>query len=76
MDITVFAQLRNTQSWWVAPATSTLIANLIDTLIFFTLTFYASTNHFMALHWQEISSVDYGFKLIISLGCTIKSTRI
>ncbi|NRD72072.1 7-cyano-7-deazaguanine/7-aminomethyl-7-deazaguanine transporter [Shewanella sp. VB17] len=68
MDITVFAQLRGTQSWWVAPATSTLIGNLVDTLVFFALAFYASTDHFMAQHWQEIASVDYGFKLIVSLG--------
>ncbi|RTR38234.1 7-cyano-7-deazaguanine/7-aminomethyl-7-deazaguanine transporter [Shewanella canadensis] len=68
MDITVFAKLRNTQSWWVAPAASTLIGNLVDTLVFFALAFYASSDSFMAAHWPEIASVDYGFKLIVSLG--------
>jgi len=68
MDITVFAKLRNTQSWWVAPAASTLIGNLVDTLVFFSLAFYASSDSFMAAHWPEIASVDYGFKLIVSLG--------
>ncbi|MFT5234818.1 MAG: putative integral membrane protein (TIGR00697 family) [Shewanella sp.] len=68
MDITVFAKIRNTRSWWVAPAASTLIGNLVDTLVFFGLAFYASTDGFMAEHWPEIASVDYGFKLIVSLG--------
>ncbi|RTR27937.1 7-cyano-7-deazaguanine/7-aminomethyl-7-deazaguanine transporter [Shewanella atlantica] len=68
MDITVFAKLRNTQSWWVAPAASTLVGNLVDTLVFFSLAFYASSDSFMAEHWPEIASVDYGFKLIVSLG--------
>lgn len=68
MDITVFAKIRNTRSWWVAPAASTLIGNLVDTLVFFAIAFYASTDSFMAEHWPEIASVDYGVKLIVSLG--------
>ncbi|BAJ00089.1 7-cyano-7-deazaguanine/7-aminomethyl-7-deazaguanine transporter [Shewanella violacea] len=67
MDIKVFAKLRDTKSWWVAPAASTLIGNLVDTLVFFGLAFYASSDSFMAEHWPEIASVDYGFKLIVSL---------
>lgn len=67
MDITVFAKLRDTKSWWVAPAASTLVGNLVDTLVFFGLAFYASSDSFMAQHWPEIASVDYGFKLIVSL---------
>lgn len=68
MDITVFAKLRNTRSWWVAPTASTLIGNLVDTIVFFGLAFYASNDPFMAEHWPEIASVDYSFKLIVSLG--------
>ena len=68
MDITVFSKLRQMRAWWVAPAASTIIGNLVDTVIFFGLAFYASTDSFMAAHWPEIASVDYGFKLIVSLG--------
>lgn len=68
MDITVFARLRQAKAWWVAPAASTVIGNLIDTLVFFSVAFYASSDPFMAEHWMEIASVDYGFKLIVSLG--------
>ena len=67
MDITVFAKLRDTKSWWVAPAASTLVGNLIDTIVFFSIAFYASSDSFMAENWPEIASVDYGFKLIVSL---------
>ncbi|MCH1929855.1 7-cyano-7-deazaguanine/7-aminomethyl-7-deazaguanine transporter [Shewanella sp. A25] len=68
MDITVFARLRQTRSWWVAPAASTIVGNLVDTLVFFSVAFYASTDEFMAAHWPEIATVDYSFKLLVSLG--------
>ncbi|NKF52033.1 7-cyano-7-deazaguanine/7-aminomethyl-7-deazaguanine transporter [Shewanella sp. WXL01] len=68
MDITVFARLRTLKKWWVAPAASTVVGNLVDTIVFFSVAFYASTDAFMAQHWPEIASVDYGFKLIVSLG--------
>jgi len=68
MDITIFSKLRKTRSWWVAPAASTLVGNLVDTLVFFALAFYASNDPFMAAHWPEIATVDYAFKLVVSLG--------
>lgn len=68
MDITVFARIRQNRAWWVAPAASTLIGNLIDTLVFFSVAFYASNDPFMAANWPEIATVDYGFKLLVSLG--------
>ncbi|QDF65647.1 7-cyano-7-deazaguanine/7-aminomethyl-7-deazaguanine transporter [Shewanella sp. SNU WT4] len=66
MDIKVFAKIRAQRSWWVAPAASTFIGNFIDTLVFFSIAFYASNDVFMAQHWPEIALVDYGFKLAIS----------
>ncbi|MGL5947971.1 MAG: 7-cyano-7-deazaguanine/7-aminomethyl-7-deazaguanine transporter [Aeromonas sp.] len=68
MDVQVFNRLRQMQTWWIAPAASTLIGNLIDTLAFFSIAFYQSTDPFMAEHWVEIATVDYFFKLVISLG--------
>lgn len=68
VDITVFARLRASRSWWVAPAASTIVGNLVDTLVFFSIAFYASSDSFMAANWPEIASVDYGFKLLVSLG--------
>ncbi len=68
MDITVFAQVRQSRAWWVAPAASTIIGNLVDTLVFFSVAFYASSDNFMAANWPEIATVDYSFKLLVSLG--------
>ncbi|QSX30210.1 7-cyano-7-deazaguanine/7-aminomethyl-7-deazaguanine transporter [Shewanella cyperi] len=68
MDIKVFAKLRQRPQWWLAPAASTLIGNLMDTLVFFAVAFYASSDAFMAAHWPEIAAVDYGVKLLVSLG--------
>jgi len=67
LDIKVFAKLRATKQWWVAPTASTLLGNLLDTLVFFSFAFYASTDTFMAENWLEIAMVDYGFKLLVSI---------
>lgn len=67
MDITVFAKIRQNSVWWLAPTASTIIGNLVDTVVFFSIAFYASSDSFMATHWPEIAAVDYGFKLLISL---------
>ena len=66
-DITVFTRLRQHKSWWVPPSASTIFGNLLDTVIFFSFAFYASSDAFMAANWPEIATVDYGFKLLISL---------
>lgn len=68
MDVHVFNRLRQLKQWWVAPTCSTLFGNALDTLAFFSIAFYMSTDPFMAEHWTEIALVDYSVKLIISLG--------
>ena len=67
LDIAVFDRLRRHRRWWVAPSTSTLAGNLLDTVIFFIIAFYASSDPFMAAHWPEIAALDYVFKLVVSL---------
>ena len=67
LDITVFNKLREVKNWWIAPAASTVFGNLIDTMLFFSIAFFASSDPFMAANWQEIAWVDYAFKIIISL---------
>ncbi|ASA55993.1 7-cyano-7-deazaguanine/7-aminomethyl-7-deazaguanine transporter [Vibrio gazogenes] len=68
LDVQVFNRLRQLKQWWVAPTCSTLFGNALDTVAFFGIAFYQSPDPFMAQHWQEIALVDYGFKLVISLG--------
>lgn len=67
LDVHVFNRLRQTQAWWVAPTASTLFGNISDTLSFFFIAFYRSSDAFMATHWIEIALVDYAFKLLISM---------
>lgn len=68
LDVHVFNRLRQLKQWWIAPTCSTLFGNAIDTLAFFAIAFYQSPDAFMAEHWTEIALVDYGVKLVISLG--------
>lgn len=67
LDIQVFDRLRNLRQWWVAPAASTVLGNLLDTAVFFAIAFWHSSDPFMAEHWVEIASVDYVIKLAVSL---------
>ena len=68
LDIFVFNRLRRLKSWWIAPTASTFAGNAIDTLLFFAVAFYASSDAFMAANWPHIAFVDYLFKLTI---CTL-----
>jgi len=67
LDIKVFSRLRQNNRWWVAPGASTIIGNLIDTIIFYSIAFWASSDAFMASHWPEIAALDYAFKLVVSI---------
>jgi uncharacterized integral membrane protein (TIGR00697 family) len=67
LDVQVFDRLRQMRQWWVAPAASTVIGNLLDTYLFFSVAFWRSDDPFMAANWVEIATVDYAIKLIISL---------
>jgi uncharacterized PurR-regulated membrane protein YhhQ (DUF165 family) len=69
-DVTVFQKIREsfTEMWWVAPAVSTVVANTVDTYLFFWAAFSDhATNEFMAANWLEIATVDLGFKIATSL---------
>lgn len=65
LDILVFNRLRKLKSWWIAPSASTFFGNAMDTVVFFSIAFYASSDAFMAEHWPQIAFVDYLFKLTI-----------
>ena len=67
LDVHVFNRLRQNRRWWLAPTASTLFGNISDTLAFFFIAFWRSTDPFMADHWVEIALVDYSFKVLISI---------
>ncbi len=68
LDIVVFNRLRQLKSWWIAPTASTFAGNALDTLLFFSIAFYASADPFMAENWPHIAWVDYLVKLLV---CTL-----
>ncbi|UQZ25752.1 queuosine precursor transporter [Actinobacillus pleuropneumoniae] len=55
------------KTWWLAPMCSTIFGTLIDTFAFFAVAFYKSDDAYMAEHWFTIGTVDYTFKLFVSL---------
>lgn len=68
LDVSVFQRIREkmTDMWWVAPAISTVFANILDTYAFFWAGFAYSDDPFMSVHWLEIASVDVVFKIVTS----------
>lgn len=67
LDVFVFNRLRQGKQWWLAPTCSTIFGTLIDTFVFFAVAFYRSSDEYMAEHWFTIGTVDYAFKLFVSL---------
>jgi len=67
LDVHVFNRLRRLPQWWVAPGCAMFLGNISDTLAFFFIAFYKSSDPFMAQHWVEIALVDYSFKVLICM---------
>lgn len=66
LDVLVFNRLRQLDSWWVAPSASTVLGNALDTLVFFAVAFFQSSDPFMAEHWPQIALLDYAVKIVVS----------
>lgn len=74
LDIAVFKKIytNNTptlsgKNWWIAPAISTFLANIIDTYLFYSLAFMNGKDEFMAENWVSIANTDLMLKIIVSL---------
>ncbi|WP_263078756.1 7-cyano-7-deazaguanine/7-aminomethyl-7-deazaguanine transporter [Endozoicomonas sp. Mp262] len=67
LDVTVFNHLRKKRQWWLAPAASSIVGNGLDTLVFYWVAFFKSSDPFMASHWVEIGTLDYLFKNLIGI---------
>ena len=68
LDIQVFDRIRRqNRAWWLAPAAASVFGQALDTLVFFGVAFWRSSDAFMAAHWGEIALVDYVIKLAVSL---------
>ena len=68
IDINVFQYIRERYSaWWLAPALSTIISNIIDSYTFFSTAFFGSEDIYMSTNWIEIAGNQTALKIIIGL---------
>ena len=61
LDVQIFDQLRK-KKWFVAPLTSSFIGSTVDTLLFFSISFYAT-----GIPWVTLSLGDLMVKIFVAL---------
>ena len=61
LDVQIFDKLRK-KKWFVAPLTSSLIGSTIDTFLFFSISFYATS-----IPWITLSLGDLAVKIVVAL---------
>ena len=62
IDINIFDRLRKNKSWYIAPLISSTIGSVIDTFLFFIISFYGTQTP-----WFTLSLGDLSVKLLIAL---------
>ena len=62
IDINIFDRLRRNKSWYIAPLISSTIGSVIDTFLFFMISFYGTQTP-----WFTLSLGDLSVKLLIAL---------
>jgi len=71
LDVYVFQYIRDSKTygknWWLAPALSTIAANIIDTYTFFAVAFNNSADEYMAMNWMEIAGSQVVIKIAVGL---------
>ena len=60
-DVYIFDKLRK-KTWFVAPLTSSLIGSVIDTFLFFSISFYGT-----GINWITLSFGDLSVKIFVAL---------
>ena len=65
LDVSIFDKLRN-KVWYIAPITSSFFGSIVDTFLFFSISFY-STN----VPWVTLAIGDLAVKLIIALSMLV-----
>ena len=61
IDVNIFDRLRQ-KKWFIAPLTSSLIGSIIDTFLFFSISFYGT-----GINWVTLSFGDLFIKIFVSL---------
>ncbi len=65
LDVNIFDILRK-KSWYVAPLTSSIIGSIVDTFLFFSISFYST-----GIPWVSLAFGDLAVKLFIALSMLI-----
>ena len=65
IDVGIFDKLRK-KTWYVAPLTSSTIGSIVDTFLFFSISFYAT-----GIPWISLAFGDLSVKLFIALSMLI-----
>ena len=65
LDVKIFDLLRK-KNWYVAPLTSSIIGSVVDTLLFFSIAFYATD-----VPWLTLAAGDFIVKMVIALSMLI-----
>ena len=60
-DVKIFDQLRK-KKWFVAPLTSSFIGSIVDTFLFFSISFYGT-----GIPWVTLSFGDLAVKIFVAL---------
>ena len=61
LDVQIFDKLRE-KEWFVAPLTSSFIGSVVDTFLFFSISFYGT-----GIAWVTLSVGDLGVKIFVTL---------
>ena len=61
LDVKIFDQLRK-KKWFVAPLTSSFVGSIVDTFLFFSISFYGT-----GIPWVTLSFGDLAVKILVSL---------
>ena len=61
LDVQIFDNLRK-KEWYIAPLTSSIIGSMVDTLLFFSISFYAT-----GVPWVTLSLGDLTVKILVTL---------
>ncbi len=61
LDVQIFDQLRK-KKWFIAPLTSSCIGSVVDTFLFFSISFYGT-----AVPWITLSLGDLAVKILVAL---------
>ena len=65
LDVQIFDQLRK-KKWFIAPLTSSFIGSIVDTFLFFSISFYGT-----GIPWITLSIGDLAVKVFVALAMLI-----